>query len=327
MQAILIRQPGDATQLYLGEYERPKPAPDEVLVRVAATALNRADILQREGKYPPPAGASPILGLEVAGEVAAIGSQVSQFSPGDRVFGLLPGGAYAQYATIKASMALPIPQNWSFEEAAAIPEVFLTAYQALMWLAKLQAEETILIHAGASGVGTAAIQLAKLIGAKVAVTASAAKHEACRQLGADLCIDYHHQDFVYEIRQHLRPSGVDVVLDFMAAAYFEHNLQVLNTDGRLVMLALLGGHRLGETNLAPILSKRLSILGSTLRSRSLSYQSQLTTDFWRFCAKAFAQGQLRPVIDSVYPWQQVQEAHQRMEQNLNVGKIILKVAH
>ena len=326
MKAILIHQPGGADQLQLGEHKTPVPSSREVLVKVAATALNRADILQREGKYPPPKGASPILGLEMSGEVVAVGSDVTRWSEGDRVFGLLPGGGYAEYAVIHEQMAMAVPDTLNLVEAAAIPEVFLTAYQALHWLGKLQVGERILIHAGASGVGTAAIQLAKAMRAgDILVTASAPKHATCRQLGAHYAIDYQNDDFLEKINEITDGEGVDLILDFIAAPYFEKNVRALRTDGRMVMLALLGGTHVENFNLGNLLKKRLQITSSTLRSRSLDYQIHLTQAFVDFARPRLADGTLRPVIDQVFDWKNVQEAHQRMEANQNTGKILLKV--
>lgn len=327
MKAILIKSPGGANQLYLGEYETPKPASDEILVKVHATALNRADILQREGKYPPPDGASPILGLEMSGDVVELGEEVEKWNAGDKIFGLLPGGGYAEYAVIHQDMAMPVPDNLSMEEAAAIPEVFMTAFQAVHWLGKLQPNERILIHAGASGVGTAAIQLAKEMQAgDIVVTASQAKHAACLALGAHYAIDYKNQDFREEINKITDKEGMDVIIDFIAAPYFERNISVLRTDGRLVMLALLGGTHLEQFNLGNLLRKRIQILASTLRSRSRDYQIRLTEAFAEFAMPRFQDGRLRPVIDQVMDWQDVKSAHQRMESNQNIGKIVLKVS-
>jgi NADPH:quinone reductase-like Zn-dependent oxidoreductase len=200
MRAIQFHQFGSPDELFIGEFPTPEPSDDQIRIRVRATALNRADLLQREGKYPPPAGESPILGLEIAGEVEKLGSKVQKWKIGDRVCGLLAGGGYAEYAVIHEDMAMPIPNNLDFVAAAAIPEAFLTAFQALVWIAKLQAGESILIHAGASGVGTAALQLARLIGAKAYVTASAEKHAICKSLGAEHCIDYKTEDFAQRIQ-------------------------------------------------------------------------------------------------------------------------------
>ncbi len=326
MKAILTQQPGGADQLQLGEYETPTPHAHQLLVKVSATAVNRADILQREGKYPPPAGASPILGLEMSGEVVSVGSEVTRHAVGDRVFGLLPGGGYAEYAAIHEDMALPVPNNLKMTEAAALPEVFLTAYQALHWLGKLQAGERVLIHAGGSGVGTAAIQLARVMRAgDVIVTASAAKHAVCRKLGAHYTIDYQSEDFQEEVKNITNDEGVDLVLDFVAAPYFERNVSVLRADGRMVLLALLGGAQVENFNLGSLLKKRLQIISSTLRSRSLDYQINLTQALAEFALPHLAEGGLQPVIDRVYDWQEVQQAHQRMEANQNVGKLVLRV--
>ncbi len=325
MKAVVLDDFGEPEKMRIGEWETPEPLGHQILVKVKATALNRADTLQRQGKYPPPAGASPILGLEIAGEVVKLGPEASQHQIGDAVCGLVPGGAYAEYAVIHEGMALPLPEGLSFAEAAAIPEVFLTAFQALVWLAKLQRGEKILIHAGASGVGTAAIQLAQEIGAEVMVTASAGKHEICRELGAKQCIDYQSEDFEEKIRHLTQSQGVHVILDFIAAPYFQKNLNCLSQDGRLVMLALLGGVQVENLNLVSILRKRLSILGSTLRSRSLEYQLQLTQDLQSFAWTLFSQKKLLAIIDSVFPWSEVVQAHRRMEANENQGKIVLEI--
>ena len=326
MKAILINHPGGADQLHIGEYETPVPQAHQLLVKIAATAVNRADILQREGKYPPPSDATPILGLEMSGEVIETGKEVTQHAVGDKVFGLLPGGGYAEYAVIHEQMALPVPNGLSMTEAAAIPEVFLTAYQALHWLGKLQPGERILIHAGASGVGTAAIQLAKEMKAgDIIVTASAAKHSVCRQLGAHYTIDYQSYDFQEEIQEITDSEGVDLVLDFIAAPYFEKNIGVLRTDGRMVMLALLGGAHVESFNLGNLLRKRLQIISSTLRSRTIDYQINLTQAFAGFALPRLAEGSLQPVIDQVFDWHEVQQAHRRMETNQNIGKLVLEV--
>lgn len=326
MKAILVKQPGGPEQLILGEYEQPLPKPYELLVKVHATSLNRADTLQREGKYPPPKGASPLLGLEVAGEVVEAGTACSRFKKGDKVFGLLPGGGYAAYAVLDEEMAMPVPANLSMEEAAAIPEVFLTAYQALVWLGRLQEGERVLIHAGASGVGTAAIQMARAKRAEVLVTASSAKHQACLDLGAHKAINYKEYNFADEVLAHTNNEGVDVIVDFISGPYFKQNLNCLRTDGRLVILASLGGGKVGEVDLRQILVKRLQVMGSTLRSRTREYQIKLTQEMSAFAMPLLESGCIKPVIDSVYDWQEVAEAHRYMEQNKNIGKIILRVS-
>ncbi len=326
MRAVLMRASGGPDVLYLGEYPTPTPGPGELLIRVRATSVNRADILQREGKYPPPPGASPILGLDVAGTVVALGPGVTGWQVGDRVLGLLEGGGYAEYAVLPAGMAMPIPDNLSFEEAAAIPEVFLTAYQALVWLGELQVGEQVLIHAGASGVGTAAIQLARRLGAKVHVTASAAKHEACRALGAETTIDYHREDFALRLLEASEGRGVNLILDFIGAPYLIPNLHCLASDGRIVLLATMGGSRVEPFDLRLLFAKRARLIASTLRNRSRDYKVRLTQEFAGRFLNDFAEGRLRPVIDRIYDWTEVAEAHRRMEANLNVGKIVLRVS-
>jgi len=325
MQAILIHQFGEAGQLQFGEWPQPEPGPQEIRVHVAATALNRADIMQRRGKYPPPEGASPILGLEMAGTVEAVGREVERWQVGDRVCGLLSGGGYAEYAVIHQDLALPVPEKLNIEEAAALPEVFLTAFQALRWLADLQKDETVLIHAGASGVGTAAIQLARAMEAVPLVTASGPKHQLCLELGARRAIDYRRENFAEVIAEHTDGRGANVILDFIGAPYLQANLECLAMEGRLVILALMGGLRSRELNLLPILRNRLQITGTTLRARSLHYKIELSRALHQFTWPLFEKGRLRPVIDSVYDWNDVVDAHHRMEQNENVGKIVLRV--
>jgi putative PIG3 family NAD(P)H quinone oxidoreductase len=325
MHAIQFHQFGSPDQLFIGEFPTPEPSEYQIRIRVKATALNRADLLQREGKYPPPAGESPILGLEIAGEVEKLGSKVQKWKIGDRVCGLLAGGGYAEYAVIHEDLAMPIPVNLDFVAAAAIPEAFLTAFQALVWIAKLQAGESVLIHAGASGVGTAALQLARLIGAKAYVTASAEKHAICKSLGAEHSIDYKTEDFAQSIQTLTEGRGVDVVLDFLGASYLEGNLQALGMDGRMVLLAIMGGAQAPGINLGMVLMKRLSINGSTLRARTLSYKAKLTHEFMNLTWDHFATGKLYPVVDTVFPWTEVANAHRYMEENRNQGKIVLSI--
>jgi putative PIG3 family NAD(P)H quinone oxidoreductase len=326
MKAILVPTPGDINQLTFGEYPTPEPGAHEILIKVAATALNRADLLQREGKYPPPPGASPILGLEISGTVEQIGSQVSHWKPGDRVCALLPGGGYAEYVTVHEHLALGVPANISLVQAAAIPEVFLTAFQALDWLAQLQPNEKVLIHAGASGVGTAAIQLAGFKGATCFVTASAGKHALCLELGAEACIDYHEQNFAEEIHRLTDGKGVNVILDCIGGPYLEKNIQSLATDGRLIEIAIMGGNPVASLNLGLVLMKRLRIQGSTLRARDLEYKIRLTQQFADLTWSSFASGRLRPVIAATMPWTEVKAAHQMMETNSNAGKIVLEIS-
>lgn len=325
MKAIIVKNHGGADQLTLGEWELPVCGENEILVKVKATALNRADILQREGKYPPPVGTSQLLGLELSGIVEEVGSRVLKWKKGDKIFGLLPGGGYAEFAVIHENMAMEIPDKISFEEAAAIPEVFLTAFQSLVWLGELKAGEFVLIHAGASGVGTAAIQLAREIGAKIIVTASNEKHKTCKELGADLTIDYKTKNFKNEVLNFTNNYGADVIIDFIGGSYFKQNIESLTRDGRLILLATLSGGKVEDFDMRQVLVKRLKIIGSTLRSRPLDYQIKLTKEFKDFTYDKIRKGTIKPVIDKVYNWQDVSEAHKRMEENKNTGKIVLTI--
>jgi putative PIG3 family NAD(P)H quinone oxidoreductase len=326
MKAIIAKEPGSADVLVMVEYPTPEPAQNELLVRVKATALNRADILQRMGKYPPPKGVTPVLGLEMSGVVEKVGSNVSGWKPGDRVCALLPGGGYAEYVTIPAQMAIPIPDNLTFEEAAAIPEAFLTAFQALYWLGNLREGQNVLIHAGASGVGTAAIQLVRGAGATAIITAGSAKKlDFCTKLGAKVAINYKAGDFLPDVLEATDNRGVDIILDFIGANYWHQNLSALAIDGRMILLATMSGGLVNETDLRKILVKRLQIIGTTLRSRDPEYKQKLTNDFVRNILPGFEDGTYRAVIDTVLPWRQVKQAHRMMEENKNIGKIVLKV--
>src|SRR5699024_3705691 len=289
------------------------------------TALNRADLLQRTGNYPPPEGATEILGLEMSGIVEETGADVSQWQAGDRVFGLLSRGGYAEYCTIPQDMAMPIPESMDFTEAAAVPETFLTAFQSLDWLGKLQKEETVLIHAAGSGVGTSAIQLARqLFDAQMVATAGKQhKLDTAQELGADFAYNYKEQNYAEEISHNLGKDSVDLIIDFIGEPYWHKNIEVLALDGRVVYLSFLAGHRVENLSLAPILRKRLTVMGSTLRSRSLNYKTELTGDFWQNTRSLFEKGKLHPVIDSTYDWTEAEQAHRRMQQNKNTGKIVL----
>lgn len=328
MQAVIARQEGGPEVLEIGRVPVPEMGDDELLVRVRATALNRADLMQRQGKYPPPEGASPILGLELAGEVIDVGPSCQGWEVGDRVFGLLPGGGYAEYAVIHHGTAMPIPPGMSFEQAAAIPEVFLTAFQALHWYGDVEKGLSVLIHAGASGVGTAAIQLAKAAGARVVVTASAGKHDICLDLGADLAVDYHTEDFAERVMEATGGRGADIVVDFVGAPYFTRNVDSLAVDGRLILLATLGGSRVEGLDLRALFAKRANIFASTLRSRDLTYKIRLTSDFRARVLPLFAKvesGRMQPVVDRVLSWKDAAEAHRVMGDNENAGKIVLRV--
>ncbi len=325
MKAIIYKDGCKADELKFGELNKPELLPKQILVKVSAAGINRADIMQREGKYPPPKGASQILGLEISGIVDEIGTEVQRWKKGDQVFGLIPGGGYAEYAVIHEEMAMQIPENFSFIDAAAIPEVFLTAYQALVYYGKIQNENTVLIHAGASGVGTAAIQIAKHFAANIIITASAEKHKTCIDLGAEKAIDYKKEDFYDSVINYTNNEGVDIVIDFIGAPYFQRNLNCLKTDGKLIMLSQLGGFNVSELSIRQMVSKRLSIIGSALRSRNIEYQIKLVREFTEFAMGKFKTGDLKPVIDKVFDWSNVSEAHKYMEANKNIGKIILKI--
>lgn len=326
MKAILVTSPGGVDQLVLGEYPTPRPGEKEILVAVKATALNRADILQREGKYPPPSGASPLLGLETAGVVREVGRQCTMWKPGDRVFALLPGGGYAQYTTVPEAMAMPIPENLSFEEAAAIPEAFLTAYQTLHWIGRLQKGEYVLIHAGASGVGTAAIQLVRQAQAFPIVTAgSEIKVAFCKRLGAFAGISYQQHSFPEFVLQVTNAHGADIIIDPVGAPYWQANLACLAQDGRIILIATMGGTRVSEVRLQDLFRKRAQITATTLRGRSLDYKIRLTQEFRTQMLPLFEKGILKPVIDRVFSWEQVREAHRYMEANRNMGKIVLRI--
>ena len=325
MKALIVDNASGTPVMVPGTHKKPEPAQNELLVKVEATALNRADLLQKTGNYPVPDGASPILGLEMAGIVEEAGSEAHRFKAGDHVIGLLPGGGYAEYCVIRDDHAMAKPPSLSFEEAAAIPEVFLTAFQGLFWIGELFDDETVLIHAGASGVGTAAIQLAgQTTGTTIITTAGTeAKLDICLNLGADLAINYKREEFNESIKKEFGDSTVDVVLDFVGAPYWHQNMKVLAMDGRLVHLGLLGGTTVEKMDLSTIMRKRLTVRGSTLRNRSDDYKARLSKEFTEQFSDMFDEGILRPVVDSVYEWEEAEEAHQRMKQNKNAGKIVL----
>lgn len=324
MRAVLYDSAGGAEVLYIGEAPDPQPAADELLIRVRATALNRADLLQRRGAYPPPPDASPILGLEAAGEVV-YAPEGAPFALGERVMAVVTGGGYAEYARVPVGMAMRVPSAFTWEQAAAIPEVFLTAYLNLFSLGGLQAGESVLIHAGGSGVGTAAIQLAREAGARVFATAGTSEKLAkCRELGAQLAINYKHEAFLAAVRSATDGRGVDLILDFIGAPNWAANLEALAIGGRLMLIGFLGGSK-APLDLAPILSKSLRVSGTTLRRMPLPQKIALTRAFEAFALPRFQSGALQPIIDRVFPLSQAAEAHRYMESNQNIGKIILRV--
>lgn len=320
MKAILFDQPG--APLYLGDAPDPIPGADDLLIRVHATALNRADLLQRRGGYAPPPGASPVLGLELAGEVIR-GSGTWQ--TGDRVMAVVTGGSYAEYAVVPASVAMPIPEALSYEQAAAIPEAFLTAYLNLFTLGKLQAHESVLIHAGGSGIGTAAIQLAHAAGSTVFTTAGTPeKRTRTQQIGADVSIDYKTESFLERVRTTTEGRGVNVILDFIGAPYWNDNLAALSIGGRLMLIGFLGS-ALGSLDLGIILGKNLTIAGTTLRRTPLAQKAALVEAFSTFGLPKLITGEIIPVIDRVFPLAEAEAAHQYMQSNANFGKIVLQV--
>ncbi|WP_273430664.1 NAD(P)H-quinone oxidoreductase [Chitinibacter tainanensis] len=312
-----------AGQLQLGLAPRPEPGPGQLLVKVAAAGVNRADLVQVAGLYPPPPGESSIIGLEIAGEVVALGPQVQGFRPGQAVFGLVAGGAYAEYCLLDQSLAWLQPDTLSSIQAASLPEVWLTAWLNLVTLGQLGPGQRALIHAGASGVGAAAIQLAKAQGAWVAATASSpAKLDFCRGLGADCVINYREQDFAAELKA---IGGVDLILDPVGGSYLAGNQRCLRLDGRLIVIGLLGGVS-AELNLGQLLVKRQQLLGSTLRSLPLARKAELAQALARELLPQWADGRLQLSIDRVFAWQDAPAAHAYLAQNQNLGKVVLNVA-
>jgi NADPH2:quinone reductase len=304
----------------------PAPRADEVLIRCQAIGVNRPDVAQRSGKYPPPPGASPVIGLECAGEVVAVGAEVRRFRPGDRVTALANGGAYAEYCTAPEAQTLPWPQGFDALRAAALPETYFTVWANLFGHGRLQAGETVLIHGGTSGIGVTAIQLAKAFGATVFATAgSAEKVAACRALGADAAIDYRAQDFAEEVKALTAGKGVDVVLDMVGAPYFTKNIRCLKLDGRLVMIAFLNGHVAESVDLRPIMVKRLTVTGSTMRPRTTAEKGAIAAELEAKVWPMLAAGQCAPRIFKVFPLAEAAEAHRLMESSTHIGKIMLTV--
>jgi tumor protein p53-inducible protein 3 len=322
MRAILQKNTGSAETLFIGETQNPRPKTNEILVSVKATALNRADIAQREGKYPPPKGESEILGLECSGIVLESNSE--KWEVGDKLFGLVPGGAYAEQLVIHEDMAIKMPEYFTFEQSTAIPEAFLTAFQALIWLAQLEKNQSVLIHAGASGVGNAAIQLAKSLGCYVFTTCSVSKMEFCKNSGADKVIDYNSESFDQIILDMTEQNGVNAIIDFIGGNYLMKNVNSLSKDGKIVQLATLGGSA-SVLDLRKLMAKRGSLIASTLRSRTRDYQIKLTKEFWTYAESKFESGELKPAIDSIWDWKDCVRAHLYMEVNRNQGKIIMKI--
>jgi putative PIG3 family NAD(P)H quinone oxidoreductase len=325
MKAIIVHGSPENPILVWEEVADAECGSDEVLVAIKATAVNRADLSQARGNYPPPPGASEILGLEMAGVIEAMGNKVTGWKIGDRVCSLLPGGGYAEKVAVPHQMLLRLPDHWPFAQGAAVPEVWYTAFVNLFLEGDLQANETVLIHAGASGVGTAAIQLARAVGAKVFVTAGTETKVAfCRQLGAELAINYKEQDFLAAVLAATNNQGVDLILDPVGGFYLARNVQALRQFGRLVNIGLLGGTH-GEMNVALLLRKRLRLIGSTLRARPPAEKINITRQFEARFWPSLVSGKLQPIIDTVFPIQEAQSAHDYVAQNRNIGKVILSV--
>lgn len=325
MKAATLDGFGGPEVFKVADVDQPTPGPGQLLVRVRTSALNRADTLQREGLYPPPPGESEVPGLELAGDVAGWGDGVTGFKEGQRIFGLVGGGGYAEYALMDSEMAMTIPEGWSYQDAAAVSEVFFTANETIFVLGDLKAGESVLIHAGGSGVGTAGIQMAHHIGARVFITAgSDEKIEKAVALGAEAGINYKTHDFAEEVMRLTDGEGVDVVEDFLAASYLERNLSVLKEAGRLILVGLMGGN-VAEINLGLVMTRRIQIKGSVMRSRTLEAKRAITKRFQERWLPVLTAGKIKPVIDSVFPLNQVKEAHQAMDANRNFGKILLSI--
>ena len=325
MKAVIFSQPGGPEVLRLEEMATPRPGPREVLLDVRATALNRADLLQRRGLYPPPPGASDVLGLECSGVVSALGEGASRFAVGARVMALLAGGGYAEQVVVHEDLLLPIPGRLSFEEAAAVPEAFLTASEALLVEAELQPGQRLLVTAAASGVGSAAVQIGKARGAFVIGSASAGKLAAVARLGANATLERDRADFVDALRGLSEGRGVDAIIDFIGGSALARHQACLAERGRLVLVGLLGGAA-GTLDLGRILMKRQRISGLVMRTRSLAEKIELTARFRRELWPALEQGSLSPHVEQVFALSEAATAHARMEQNLNVGKLVLRVS-
>ena len=322
-KAIRIREPGGPEVLEVGEIDLPEPGPTEVLVDVAAAGLNRADCLQRRGFYPAPPGVpADVPGLEFAGVVESVGHAVSTCKPGDRVMGIVGGGSMATRVVTQGAELMPVPKGLSLEEAAAVPEVFLTAYDAIVLQGGLQAGQSVLLHAVASGVGTAGIQLASAIGAtSIGTSRTADKLPRCTDLGLNHAVLVEDGSFAEAVLE-AAPKGVDVILDTIGAAYLAQNVRVIGKKGRIIVIGLMGGVK-GELALGTLLAKRASIHGSVLRSRSAAEKAELTRSFTEEMLERFATGELKPIIDDVLPMTDIQTAHQRMDKNETFGKLVL----
>jgi NADPH2:quinone reductase len=325
MHVIEISRVGDPDVLIPAERPIPLPSINQVLIKVAAAGVNRPDVMQRKGLYPPPPGASDIPGLEIAGTIVALGKNISHLKLGDNVCALVTGGGYAEYCLASGNLCLLIPDGLSFIQAAALPETFFTVWSNVFDRARLLPGETMLIHGGSSGIGTTAIQLAKAFNAHVIVTAgSDAKCEFCRQLGADAAINYKKQDFVEEINKLTGGKGVEVILDMIGGDYFPRNIRCMTDDARLVQIALQNGSK-SEINLLPILLKRLTLTGSTLRARDEAFKAEIAKKLLKNVWPLLSTGEVKPVIHSTFALNDAAKAHELMESSQHIGKIILTV--
>ncbi|WP_094505497.1 NAD(P)H-quinone oxidoreductase [Brucella thiophenivorans] len=326
MTAIEISAPGEANVLRPVQRALPVPKTGEVLVRIRAAGVNRPDVLQRQGSYAPPHGASDIPGLEVAGDIVGLGDDVGRYKVGDQVVALLAGGGYADYATVHESNALPLPSGYGYKEAAAIPETFFTVWHNVFERGGLKEGETLLIHGGSSGIGTTAIQLAKAFGAKVIVTAgSTDKCEACEKLGADRAVNYRDEDFVAVVKEVTGGKGADVILDMVGGDYVDRNYKAAAEDGRIVQIAFLNGAK-ATANFALVMMKRLTHTGSTLRARSVEFKAGIARELEAKVWPLLIERRVAPVMDKVFPLHDAWAAHERMEGGEHIGKIVLDVA-
>lgn len=325
MRAIEITQPGGPDVLAVADREKPEPAAGEILVRVRAAGVNRPDCMQRQGLYPPPSGASDIPGLEIAGEVEAVGEAATSFKPGDHVCALVPGGGYADYCVVDERNALPVPRGLTMTEAAAVPETFFTVWSNVFDRAGLKPGESFLVHGGTSGIGTTAIQLAKAFGSTVFATAgSDEKCAAMRDLGADMAINYKDEDFVEVIRRETDKAGVNVILDMVGGDYANRNLKIAAVEGRVVQIAFLNGNK-AEIDLSQIMLKRLVFTGSTLRARDAAFKGEIAQALRRQVWPLLDDRRIAPVMDSIFPLEKAAAAHARMEEGGHIGKIVLEV--
>lgn len=325
MTVVAISKPGGPEVLVPEQRPVPVPGPHELLVKVAAAGVNRPDVAQRSGSYPPPPGASDLPGLEIAGEVVAVGDGVSRFKLGDKVMSLVAGGGYAQYCIAPESHAMAVPASLSMQEAGAVPETLMTVWHNVFERGGLKAGETLLVHGGSSGIGTMAIQLAKAFGAKVFVTVgNAEKAEACRKLGADHAINYKDEDFVAATQKLTDGAGVDLILDMVGGDYIERNYDAAAIGGRIVQIAFLGGPK-ATVNFAKLMTKRLTHTGSTLRPRSVADKAAMVAAISAQVLPLFADGRIKPLMDSTFPLAAAADAHRRMETSHHIGKIVLLV--